>query len=721
MPRFFCLTFLTLILCFVSASAAPEEEWKQKLQNAEAQLTATYAQVEAQLDPAQKLKLQAAQKAWEEYRKLAVVAFAKEIENYAYSGEQANSEFLASLTWSRVSHLKRMLERRDLVGSDAEFRDADDSINKMYREHRRYLNRAGQRDTLKEAQRAWITYRDASAESESTVCPNRTSAALLVKTELTYERAFFLQTRGFRLGQNLSGAPTDIEREMRLSQLSSESADVRKKALDYFEANAADSLPILIAQLKLGMLPPSAAPIFENLGAKALPTLLELLDSSKETNETLPKFLAAVGPVAIPELLSRISSSNSAVSLMSMNALALLGPNAKEAIPSLLRIIENPDDGSRERAWRRSCAAQAALNIDPDNPVVVKGIVEAYIAFPTGYGYTAVLCKLGPAAKAALPTLINRGRDSDGDFDAMFAVLTIISPEDTELTSSLIEGLVDPNTVFSYCFGDALVKIGDHAVPQLEALLQGEDKVAVRRAAATLVRFKHPADTVIEKLVSLSKNEDPTEAVYFIDVLSAAGESAKPAVPTLWDLYRSNRPGVSAAALLALQSINPDSPDVKKVQLPAAFVFDPYYDARCYAESEPFERVPRLMTEADFNNDGAMDIGISDSMGNHGAPWQLYLKVGERKYKKIDELDTVSGMELFVKEKGVGYLKTYLTTSAATGVEALYTVSMDGLRLVKSVDLEWAEGRAHPVEANEQLPALEGYTKVELNAHPIEK
>ena len=81
-------------------------------------------------------------------------------------GQEILDEFCAALTWSRVSHLNRMLTPAALVGADSDFRDADDAINRAYKDRRRLIERREPLEALKQAQLAWIAYRDAAAGSE---------------------------------------------------------------------------------------------------------------------------------------------------------------------------------------------------------------------------------------------------------------------------------------------------------------------------------------------------------------------------------------------------------------------------------------------------------------------------------------------------------------------------------------------------------------------------
>ncbi|MBX7258372.1 MAG: DUF1311 domain-containing protein [Candidatus Hydrogenedentes bacterium] len=721
MPRFFCLTFLTLILSFVSASAAPEEEWKQKLQNAEAQLAATYAQVEAQLDPAQKLKLQAAQKAWEEYRKLTVESFTLRSMRYPLD-EGTKSLFSATLVWFRVSHLSRMLEHRDLKGSDSDLRDADVGIDEYYKWLRDCSKSRGQRDAYKEVQLSWIAFRDASVDSESLACPNPASASVRIKTELTYERIIFMDEKELEISQRLTNGPPDLEKEMYFMTLLSRNPQTRQNAIDYFCAHTEESLPFLTELIKAGMLHGSAAPLFEKLGPAAIPSLLELLGKSAPGTTSLSALLAATGPAVIPELVARISSSDIQTSLECLKALEILGPKAQDALPSILEIIREPKRDTSEWRRKRYGAIQAALSIAPKDPEVAKTIVDSFLAAPTFDSRELdALGKLGHAARDTLPLLIQQASSQD-----YIPLNKIISADDIDLMPSLIQGLADPQNAHWGNFGLALAQLGDPAASQLAALLQSSDKEIVRRAVAALSYLSPPSDEAVLALVSMTTKEDVFEAIFYIDMIAEYKESAKAAVPAFLSLYKSNRKGVSSAALHALRAIAPDSEEVKSLGLPEPFVSDPFYDAECYREPGGIERSPNYMIEADFNNDGAIDTAVScplDDVGMGTGLWTLYLRVAEDKFKRVGHFRALYDVKLFAKEEehGIGYMGVYWEDESYMGIEDLYKITMEEIKQVDQVSVEWIGDEERTVDSEKELPVPKGYTETKLHAKPIEK
>ena len=715
------LVILSVLLAETLAFAVrAEDEPSQKLQQAEAQRQTVYTQLESKLTTEQKTKLEATEKAWTKYRVLALDAFTKETEGYAYSGEEANAEFLATLVWSRLSHLNRMLAPGTLTGSDSDFRDADDTINQIYKDKRRILDRREPSESLKQAQLAWIRYRDAAAESESSLCTEPASAATRVKTELTYERALLLRPRGFRSGQRLGKAPPDLEMEYALAQLLSEDDGIRQRAIESLVAHGDGVVPLLMEQARIGLLPVHAAPIFGRLGAASIPHLLAVADDPKMGNEVLPAFLAATGPAVIPELLRRLTSDNSAASEVAAEALGMFKAQAKDAVPLLLQVAKKPGIPDPQRF----AALEAALRIEPDDPEVVKAAVEGYVLRSKGdYNLSRFLQSLGPKTKRELPILAKDARDRNFEFDSLCVLEGLASPDTTELIPTLVDALVAPNTrEWSLC-GRALAKIGAPAVPSLLKQLHSEDTLTVQRAATVLADMNQGSHEMAQELLARATSSDTMTAVTFIDLLAKVPAAAKETVPTLLAFYRGKKPGVCSAALHALHAIAPDLDEVKRAWWPEPFVSDPYYDAGCYSQPERFVSGPHYALTADFNNDGMEDVAVSDTeFGTGGGPWKVYMKVADHKYKKTGDLEAPRSVTLFTgRMRGTGYLRICSSTSASTAYEELYKVTMDKPSCVKSVAVEWSDRDGTvPVDPDERIPVPEGCTASEIGAVPID-
>jgi HEAT repeat protein len=91
-------------------------------------------------------------------------------------------------------------------------------------------------------------------------------------------------------------------------------------------------------------------------------------------------------------------------------ALGKIGPAAKSAFPALLDALKSDNDHFRY------VAASSAVSIAPDDPAVVRGLIDAFhdAKYPEGQDAAALgFDQLGPKAKAALPVLVETVKSSD--------------------------------------------------------------------------------------------------------------------------------------------------------------------------------------------------------------------------------------------------------------------------------------------------------------------
>ena len=60
--------------------------------------------------------------------------------------------------------------------------------------------------------------------------------------------------------------------------------------------------------------------------------------------------LVEIGAPAVPELTAALGSDNVSVRLMALNTLALIGPDAKDALPAIKKRLDDPDSDVQNRA-----------------------------------------------------------------------------------------------------------------------------------------------------------------------------------------------------------------------------------------------------------------------------------------------------------------------------------------------------------------------------------
>ncbi len=269
--------------------------------------------------------------------------------------------------------------------------------------------------------------------------------------------------------------------------------------------------------------------------------------------------------------------------------LAWLGPQAREAAPALRAALAD------KRPQSRYSAAVALVSIDPPSPESIPVLIEALNHLEDRdlelSNVPSTLARLGPRAKAALPTLIGLPIRGSDDTDVLKALVQI-DPEGKECVPPLISALkqTDPDVVdvAASCLG-LLGPRAKEAVPSLAevvtrnfdgdgALSNSNPQVSAARA---LTRIGNPAISAIpalamaltyrrmvrepgEVLDNVGERRDCSAAAAAADTLGAFGARSKTAVPFLRQAVKTresdddNEPA-RKAAILALGRIGPDA------------------------------------------------------------------------------------------------------------------------------------------------------------------
>lgn len=296
-----------------------------------------------------------------------------------------------------------------------------------------------------------------------------------------------------------------------------------------------------IAAVQLGWLGPAAAP-----GRDALLRATEDTDVSV-VHEVFNTFVRT-GPRAAEPLGTALNSKNDRVRWRALRALVRLGPDAKGAIPALVRTLEHDEDTTL-----RILAALALTRIGPAAREALPALVRAtsdrrnhgtawHKAHPTSVCEAAVLAirridpsALKTAAEAALPTLIGMlDGDDHGEKLAAAGALGELAPYAAAAAPSLLRaGLTSSNSHGAVV--RALVRIGPAGQ---ELLLDAINDP--RTESSTRDHLKHymteQAGLGREALraVTVSLGSPSVEVrAWAAMVLAAQGPAARSAVPSL--------------------------------------------------------------------------------------------------------------------------------------------------------------------------------------------
>jgi S1-C subfamily serine protease len=253
-----------------------------------------------------------------------------------------------------------------------------------------------------------------------------------------------------------------------------------------------DDLPMLRAACKNSREPAKvreeAAKALAQLGPDARSALPDLLAMLKDSNESVRlaalAAVTAIGPQAqdVSALSEGLSSPSTAVRERTMQALARLGPDARDAVPALKTALKD-----REKAIKLQ-AAQTLEAVGPAAKDAIPALTEALKDADTEVGLASAraLLKLGET-KTAVAFLVDVLKN--GNQEQQRASIQVISQAKAEARAAASElaRCVEDEGLRSEASA-ALVRIGKYAVPAVTKRLVKCDNAQARAAMIEILR-----------------------------------------------------------------------------------------------------------------------------------------------------------------------------------------------------------------------------------------
>lgn len=300
--------------------------------------------------------------------------------------------------------------------------------------------------------------------------------------------------------------------------------------------------------------------------------------------------LGPAAKAALPDLIKALDDSDKQVWSNALSAIAAIGPDAVDAVPKLLEGLNSNRSGGRYRD-QSQFVLRSAYALARIGEAAKPQLIDALKGKDTGLriGAAKALGGMGPAAKDAIPTLIENLGHSDQDLrtevieslgligaDAVPALKDSLGGNDPHIREGSARALAsigeaaapagdklleragqETDATARAAILSALPKIGLPAakvLPPLIAALKSDDE-AQRHSATNAILLIHPAaKTAVPAVTALLK--DPAQAERAAYVLGRFGEDAKDAIPALLDLVlKSDAP--PTAFLDALAQIGP--------------------------------------------------------------------------------------------------------------------------------------------------------------------
>jgi HEAT repeat protein/S1-C subfamily serine protease len=256
-------------------------------------------------------------------------------------------------------------------------------------------------------------------------------------------------------------------------------------------------------------------------------TVQNQLQISWSPDARLPLNISAGGGMMagnLTDLVKALSSADSKQKTKAAETLGELGDKAKDAIPSLLKLLSDPDDFTKRTAL--SALVKIGLPNKADVPLFANSLREPSVELRRYAAST--LEKMGPDARNAAP--------------------------------DLVAALGDNDPLVRQAVARALGKMGrdvkDNAARPLELLMNDSNKDN-RLAAAEGLSNLYAATSDLEALRKLLKHQDADLRPFAASALAKMGKNAKPALPELLEMAKSDTGELRRATMQVLSVVDP--------------------------------------------------------------------------------------------------------------------------------------------------------------------
>ncbi len=324
----------------------------------------------------------------------------------------------------------------------------------------------------------------------------------------------------------------------------------------------------------------------------AVPALGKALhDLDEDVRTAAGRALAQIGPAAVPVLIEELKNPLFQYSKQAARSLALIGPEAADAVPALTRSLKVNDAEVRAMAAHAlaeigpaAAKAATALTLVLDDPS--KEVKKQARAALARIGAQAIPALRG-ALKSSNPSIRQQAAD----------LLALRGTEAKEALADLVSLLADKNSAVRRSAALAVGAMGQaaqQASEPLKAVLTGPDPKVRAAAAWALGEVSSSAGLAVNTLVALFRdpvaevrfqaamsvvklgpasvnvlvdaipkqnlaNENLATRLYALLAVGEIGPEARDAVPILVEQLRDSLPMIRSGAATALGKIGPEA------------------------------------------------------------------------------------------------------------------------------------------------------------------
>jgi HEAT repeat protein len=321
---------------------------------------------------------------------------------------------------------------------------------------------------------------------------------------------------------------------------------------------AAGALRLLTRSAILALLALTSA-----FAADAPPTF-EKLVSQLETGDTPARrdasyHLLKLGPKAkdaLPVLIKSLEDQDKQVWSNSVAAIAAIGPDAKEAIPVLIGGLQSKQGRGRRGYDQNQALFRSAYALTRIGPAAIPPLIESLNAEDSGMraGAAKALGGMGPVAKEAIPSLVSNLKH--GDNDVQREVVEALALIGADAKPAVVQALSAKEARERMASAMTLAGMGRAARDTARAMFEQlgkESDLAVRVSLlAALPKVGADPETLVPRLIEALK--DPNESIRHAAVngLLSSPSARKQIVESLIVLLRDNNKEMSQRAAYVL-------------------------------------------------------------------------------------------------------------------------------------------------------------------------
>lgn len=331
------------------------------------------------------------------------------------------------------------------------------------------------------------------------------------------------------------------------------------ESLGKFGSEASSAVPDLIALLKEfdPRLRGIARTSLVQIGLSTIPALVQALDTPQEDLwQGAGKALADIGQPTVQPLLATFRTAKPDLRLKILQVMQWLGPKAKDAVPTLLEMMNDSDFRVRLGALQ----SLGAIDADAPEiiPVLLANLNDSHPEVSKAAQETLVNRKLKHSAVAFLRTALKERRESIRCL--LCDVFKNMGSEAKSAVPSLTPLVRDTNRkvrLHALQALDAIDRTSAEVVAALVTALNDDDEEIRKTAQESLTRG---GSLVVPALVEFMKMSKTDVRLRVLHILQKLGPDARDNIPAFLELAKDPDSRVRAEALHALREIDPAAP-----------------------------------------------------------------------------------------------------------------------------------------------------------------